>query len=101
MQHGVAFSREQSVDTETGFRRDLLETPAHQLVGDKNFALGLRQILESFVQSIEQQVSCVRRVGARVPRREKVLEGVTTLVGGDWFVQGARLFLRKRSTIRF
>src|SRR5258707_14520907 len=91
MTHCIVLSREQRVDAEASFGGDFFETPAHQFVGDKDFALSLRQLFEGFVQCIEEQISCVSCLGTGVLRGEEIFERVTAFFGRHWIVEGTGL----------
>ena len=52
MQYRVAFAREQSVHSDTGFAGNLFEASAFQLVRDKDLTLFLRQFVNCRYQFV-------------------------------------------------
>src|SRR5260370_29028882 len=85
------FPREQSIDAEAGFGGDFFETLAYQFMGDKDFALSLRQLFEGFVQCIEEQIPCVSCLGTGVLRGEEVFERFAAFFARHWIVERTRL----------
>jgi len=66
VEHGVAFAREQGVDGGAGFGGDFFEAAAEEFVGDEGFALLFGELVEGFVEGVEEEGAGVEGVGAGV-----------------------------------
>src|SRR6266851_5752859 len=66
MENSVMFAREQSVDADSCFGGDLLETRSLEFVRDERFALFFREFVERRVEFFEQDASRIGGLRSRI-----------------------------------
>jgi hypothetical protein len=73
MAYGVAFARQQRVDVHATLCRQLLEAPALEFVGNKDFALLGGQLTERSLQFVEEQRAHVERFRSVIVGRQHLV----------------------------
>src|SRR6266498_5059950 len=74
MKHRVALAREQSVDIDTAFCRQLFEASPLQFMSDEHFTLLDSQFIERKFQLIKQHAADIERFRPGVGRWQKIFD---------------------------
>jgi hypothetical protein len=74
MEHRVALAREQGVDVDAAFRRQLFEAAPLQFVSDEYFTLLVGQFAERKFQLIKKHVADVERFWPGIGRWQQIFD---------------------------